>query len=152
VTINGAKLKPGNVNTHFPNACKVQCPYKVGKKNMYRKETWEKQIVATASADTASLVPVHLSCLCPRSPFQSFYAAGLRLRETASLDKCTVFKSKRLTLTASSKISNYFRMFPRYPQERPPRYFNMFNIGSRLSSRLLHHVIRVAFGAFSHVI
>ena len=44
--------------------------------------------------DTASLVPVDLSRLCPHSPFQSFYAAGLR--ETASLDKFSVFKSKRL--------------------------------------------------------
>jgi hypothetical protein len=104
--------------------------------------------VATASADTASLVPVHLSRLCPRSPFQSFYAAGLRLRETASLDKFTVFKSKRLTLTASSKISKLFPHVSNIPSGASSTILEHdLDIASRLSSKLLQHVIKVATSA-----
>ena len=59
---------------------------------------------AGVGLDTASLVPVDLSRLCPRSPFQSFYAAGLR--ETASLHKFSVFKSKRIEASCWSSLED----------------------------------------------
>jgi hypothetical protein len=65
-------------------------------------------------SDTASLVPVDLSRLCLGSPFQSFYAAGLK--ETASRDKFSVFKSNRLEASCHffhglSSLAPYISVF-----------------------------------------